>query len=105
MYAKSFIIFVVGFFLFCSCVYTTRTDKQILEYQRQIDRLEAELRARDRAVEAGIRELERITTRSSEMGADIDGIIRELDEYQCAVERLLQNYRDTKVKDTEVTDL
>ena len=104
MYAKSLIAIAVCF-LFCGCICTTRTNGQILEYQRQIDRLEAELRARDRAIETSVRELESITARSSEMGEDIDGIIRELDEYQRTVERLLQNYRNAEIKNTEAADL
>lgn len=82
--------------LLCCCNSTRRTDNTILEYQRQIDKLENELRSRDRAIETGIRQLEGITSRSSDMGADIDSIIRELDEYQRTVERMLRGYRETK---------
>lgn len=85
--------------LFCSCNTTRGTDRAILEYQRQVNRLEEELRARDRAIEAGVRRLEAITERSESMGGDIDEIIRELDEYQRAVERMLQDYRGTESKE------
>jgi chromosome segregation ATPase len=82
--------------LLCCCNSTRRTDNSILEYQRQIDKLENELRSRDRAIETGIRQLEGITRRSEEMGTDIDSIIGELDSYQQTVERMLQDYREAK---------
>jgi len=87
--------------LLVGCCSTRRVDRQILEYQRQIDQLENELRARDRAIDAGIRELEAIAERSRGMEADIDDIIRELDEYQRAVERLIQSYRARETEEPE----
>lgn len=109
MYAKKIILCLAGVFLLSACASTKRVDRQVLEYQRQIDRLEEELRARDRAIDSSVRELEAITERSRGMEADIDDIIRELDEYQRAVERLIQNYRsaetrtEAQVQDTDYT--
>lgn len=92
---KTITIFVICIVLgACASMQPRRADRQILEYQRQIDRLEESIRARDRAIETGVRELGNITARSEAMGADISSIIRELDEYQRAVERLLQDYRE-----------
>lgn len=85
-------------FLVCSCA-STRVDEQVLEYQRQIDRLEESIRSRDRAIEECIRELEALTARSESMGTEIDDIIRELDEYHTAVERLLRCYRGQESSD------
>lgn len=109
MYAKKIILCLAGVFLLSACTSTKRVDRQVLEYQRQIDRLEEELRARDRAIDSSVRELEAITERSRGMEADIDDIIRELDEYQRAVERLIRDYRsaetrtETQVQDTDYT--
>ena len=72
---------------------TTGTDNSILEYQRQIDRLEEELRTRDRTIVRNIERLEAVASRSSEMGTDIDAIIGEFDEYQRTIERILSDYR------------
>lgn len=99
---KKIVLCLAGLFLLTGCCSTRRVDRQILEYQRQIDQLESELRARDRAIDSSIRELEAISSRSRGMEADIDDIIRELDEYQRAVERLIQSYRTGKTEEPEV---
>lgn len=99
---KKVILCLAGLFLLTGCCSTRRVDRQVLEYQRQIDQLENELRARDRAIDSSIRELEAISERSRGMEADIDDIIRELDEYQRAVERLIQSYRTGKTEESEI---
>lgn len=99
---KKIILCFASLILLTGCCSTRRgTDRQILEYQRQIDQLESELAARDRAIDSSIRELEAISSRSRGMEADIDDIIRELDEYQRAVERLIQSYRTGKTEEPE----
>lgn len=102
---KKIILCFASLILFTGCCSTRRTDGQILEYQRQIDQLESELRARDRAIDSSIRELEAITSRSRGMEADIDDIIRELDEYQRAVERLIQSYRTGKTEEPKIDQI
>ena len=97
---KKVILCLAGLFLLTGCCSTRRADRQILEYQRQIDQLESELRNRDRAIDSSVRELEAITERSRGMEADFDDIIRELDEYQRAVERLIRDYYKATGKDT-----
>ena len=92
---KKIILCLVGMLLLVGCCSTRRgTDRQILEYQKQIDEYESELRARDRAIESAIRGLEVVTTRSEAMGNDFDDVIRELDEYQRAVEQCLRELRN-----------
>lgn len=87
---KKVFLFVICLAL-CACTTVRRgPDTTILEYQRQVDRLEEELRNRDRAIENSLRELETITRRSEAMGGNIDDIIRELDLYHAAVQRLLR---------------
>ena len=98
---KKIILCFASLILLTGCCSTRRVDRQVLEYQRQIDQLESELRARDRAIDSSIRELEAISSRSRGMEADIDDIIRELDEYQRAVERLIQSYRAGKTEEPE----
>lgn len=82
------------------CVTRYRTNGEILEYQRQIDLLEERLHARDRAIDTAIREIESITNRSRGMEGTIDDIIREVDDYQRAVERLLDTYNTARGGDT-----
>ena len=102
---KKIILCFAGLILLTGCCSTRRVDRQVLEYQRQIDQLESELRARDRAIDSSIRELEAITSRSRGMEADIDDVIRELDEYQRAVERLIQSYRTGKTEEPETNQI
>lgn len=74
----------------CSCASSRHTEQSVLEHQKQIDRTEESIRARDRAIDTCLRELAYIAGRSEEMGGDIDDIIRELDLYHAAVQRLLR---------------
>ena len=102
---KKIILCIAGCFLLTACCSTgKRTDQSILDYQRQIDRLEEELRARDRAIEDSYRRLESITARSEAMGGDIDDIIELLDEYQRTVERCLQDYRAAGLRKQETEE-
>ena len=75
---------------FCACTSSRHTEQSVLEHQKQIDRTEESIRARDRAIDTCLRELAYIAGRSEEMGGDIDDIIRELDLYHTAVQRLLR---------------
>ena len=74
----------------CACTSSRHTEQSVLEHQKQIDRTEESIRARDRAIDTCLRELAYISARSEEMGGDIDDIIRELDLYHTAVQRLLR---------------
>ena len=74
----------------CACTSSRHTEQSVLEHQKQIDRTEESIRTRDRAIDTCIRELAYIAGRSEEMGGDIEDIIRELDLYHAAVQRLLR---------------
>lgn len=74
-------------------------DGSLLDHQREIDRLESELRGRDGTIRDAARDLENISEqigsvseRSGRMEDEIDTIIRLFDEYQRRVERLLRDY-------------
>ena len=87
----------------CACTSSRHTEQSVLEHQKQIDRTEESIRARDRAIDTCLRELAYIAGRSEEMGGDIDDIIRELDLYHAAVQRLLRaaGYRADEEQTTE----
>lgn len=74
----------------CACVTSRHTEQPVLEHQKQIDRAEEGKRVRDRAIEDCLRELDHIATKSEGMGGDIEDVIRQLDEYHTAVQRLLR---------------
>lgn len=91
MYEKLKKIFIcITCLCLCSCASSGHTEQSLLEHQKQIDRTEEGKRVRDRAIETCIRELASISERSEGMGGDIDDIIRELDLYHEAVQRLLR---------------
>lgn len=89
-------------FLFCpifahftsSCNSTKRPidDRNILKYQQEIDRLEEELRTRDRTIESAVRELGAITSRSQSVEGTVDELIELFEEYQRRVDKLLYDY-------------
>ena len=87
--AKKVFILIICLCL-CSCVSSRHTEQSVLEHQKQIDRTEESIRARDRAIDTCLRELAYISARSEEMGGDIDDIITQLDLYHTAVQRLLR---------------
>lgn len=101
---KKIIIFGFICIMFTSCVSSGRgVERAILEHQEQIDRAEEGKRMRDRAIEECIRELAHVAGRSEEMGNDVEDIIRELDIYHAAVQRLLRaaGYRTDEEQTTE----
>lgn len=87
--SKKIFICIISLCL-CSCASSRHTEQSVLEHQKQIDRTEESIRTRDRAIDTCLRELAYITGRSEEMGGDIEDIIRELDLYHTAVQRLLR---------------
>lgn len=104
---KKFFIFICV--LFCStlllsgcCSTRNGTNGNVLSYQQQIDRLEEELRNRDRTVETAVRELRVITSRSNSMEGTVDELIQLFGEYQRRVEQLLYDYNKirTEAKNT-----
>ena len=88
MFKKIFICIIC--LCLCACASSRHTEQSVLEHQKQIDRTEESIRTRDRAIDTCLRELAYITGRNEEMGGDIDDIVRELDLYHAAVQRLLR---------------
>lgn len=96
------IIHIIAFcLLLAGCASTRHVDGDVIKHQAEINRLESELRNRDRAIDNAVRELEGITARSSGMEGTVDELIELFDEYQRAVERLLRDYRATENKDKD----
>lgn len=98
--------------LLCGCVTTgtaSRTEPAIIEYQRQIDKLESRIRSYEATTEYAVRELENVTARAEEIGGTVDELIELFDCYQRTVERILCAYRaaesstENKVEDSYST--
>ena len=88
MFKKIFICIIC--LCLCACASSRHTEQSVLEHQKQIDRTEESIRTRDRAIDTCLRELAHIAGRSEKMGGDIEDIVRELDLYHAAVQRLLR---------------
>jgi chromosome segregation ATPase len=80
----------------------------LINHQREVDRLESELRSRDGTIRDAARDLESISEqigsvaeRSGRMEDEIDTVIRLFDEYQQRVERMLRDYNSVR-DETEV---
>lgn len=88
---------ILALLLFLLCVTAcasaaANVDRTVLEHQQQIDRLEEELRNRDRAVESAVKDIRELSSRSSSMEGTIDAIIQLFGEYQRRVDRMLSDY-------------
>ena len=81
-------------FLLCvtACATAANTDRAVLEHQQQIDRLEEELRNRDRAIESAVKDIRELSSRSSSMEGSIDAVIKLFGEYQRRIDRMLSDY-------------
>ena len=88
------VILALLLFLLCvtACASAANVDRTVLEHQQQIDRLEEELRNRDRAVESAVKDIRELSSRSSSMEGTIDAIIQLFGEYQRRVDRMLSDY-------------
>lgn len=99
---------VVCFVLACviilaSCPSNRRNDINgtLINHQQEIDRLEEELRNRDRTIENAIRELGAITSRSESMEGTVDEVIELFGEYHRRVEQMLYDYERIRNHDNE----
>lgn len=88
------LILALLLFLLCvtACATAANVDRTVLEHQQQIDRLEEELRNRDRAIESAVKDIRELTSRSSSMEGSIDAVIQLFGEYQRRVVRMLSDY-------------
>lgn len=76
-------------------------DRAVISHQQQIDRLEEELRNRDRTIDNAFRELGAVTSRSSMVEGTVDELIELFGEYQRRVEQLLRDYNKVRAADKD----
>mgnify|MGYP002624467033 CR=1 FL=1 len=82
--------------LLTGCVTNRRTDRTVIEYQKQIDRLESTIEQYDTAMRNSAERLRDITTRSVTMEGTVDEIIGLFDEYQHGVDQLIRDYNTVR---------
>lgn len=89
----------------CKSTAIRTDDGSLIDHQREVDRLESELRSRDGTIRDAARDLENISEqigsvaeRSGRMEDEIDTVIRLFDEYQRRVEQLLRDYNSVRDK-------
>lgn len=83
-------------FLFAGCGTTRGIDKDIINHQREIDRLEDTVRMYDAAVGRAVTRLGSLQERSLTMAGEVGEIISLFDEYQRAVDQLLRDYNEIR---------
>lgn len=99
MVKKLFICtFIIMLCFVCTGCLTTRagTDNAVLEHQRQLAEYQATVDTFIRRTDASAERIESIRGRADSVTTSIDGVISLFDEYQRAVERLLQDYYDLR---------
>lgn len=93
---------VLCMLLFAGCASTGKgADRAVISHQQQIDRLEEELRNRDRTIDNAFRELGAVTSRSTMVEGTVDELIELFEEYQRRVEQLLRDYNQVRAADTD----
>ena len=73
---------------------TVAADTTVLEYQREIDRLENTVAGYQREIGYAVEELGNIRAGTTGMAGTIDEVIDLFEAYQQRVERVLQRYRE-----------
>ena len=102
-YAEKITWIMLMAFLFSGCASAGKSaSNAVLEHQRKIAELEATIGRIDNIMSDAANGLREITSRSANMEAEIDGIIREFDDYQQRVEHLLREYNALRNESTSV---
>lgn len=78
----------------CASTANTSVDATVLEYQREIARLENTVTSYQREIGYAVEELGNIRDRTAGMEGTIDEVIDLFEDYQQRVERVLQRYRE-----------
>ena len=83
-------------FLCTGCGTTRGVDQNIINHQREIDRLEDTVRMYDDAVGRAVKRLGSLQERSLTMAGEVGEVILLFDEYQRAVDQLLRDYNEIR---------
>ena len=78
------------------CSSTKFTDRDVLEHQRELDEYKATVDGYIQRIDKSVGRIESIRERAESLGGTIDETIDLFDEYQRAVELMLQDYNDLR---------
>lgn len=78
------------------CSSTKFNDNNVLEHQRELDEYKATVDGYIGRIDKSVGRIESIRTRAESLGGTIDETIELFDEYQRAVEQMLQDYNDLR---------
>lgn len=78
------------------CSSTKFNDNNVLEHQRELDEYKATVDGYIGRIDKSVGRIESIRTRAESLGGTVDETIELFDEYQRAVELLLQDYNDLR---------
>lgn len=78
------------------CSSTKFNDNNVLEHQRELDEYKATVDGYIGRIDKSVGRIESIRTRAESLGGTVDETIELFDEYQRAVEQMLQDYNDLR---------
>lgn len=89
-------IMLVACVLFTSCSTTRTTDRAVLEHQRQLAEYQAAVNYYFGRIDSCAERIGSIGKRAENLTGEIERVIELFDEYQRAVEQLLQDYNSLR---------
>lgn len=102
MVKKSKVVYFVVSVVLCVCFTCTGcsstkfTDREVIEHQRELDEYKATVDGYIQRIDKSVGRIESIRERAESLGGTIDETIDLFDEYQRAVELMLQDYNDLR---------
>lgn len=102
MAKKSKVVYFVVSVVLCVCFTCTGcsstkfTGREVIEYQRELDEYKATVDGYIQRIDSSVSRIESVKGRAESLGGTIDETIELFDEYQRAVELLLQDYNDLR---------
>ena len=78
------------------CSSTKFTDREVIEHQRELDEYKATVDGYIQRINSSVSRIESVKGRAESLGGTIDETVELFDEYQRAVELLLQDYNDLR---------
>lgn len=102
MVKKSKVVYFVVSVVLCVCFTCTGcsstkfTDREVIEHQRELDEYKATVDGYIQRIDSSVSRIESVKGRAESLSGTIDETIELFDEYQRAVELLLQDYNDLR---------
>lgn len=102
MVKKSKVVYFVVSVMFCVCFTCTGcsstkfTDREVIDHQRELAEYKATVDGYIQRIDSSVSRIESVKRRAESLSGKIDETIDLFDEYQRAVELMLQDYSDLR---------